>query len=196
MITSAQEYYNNLWRLGSLNAPSLAILLPGTENIYNIDLNSRRIEAPAYLSVEQDHRAEMIYFVTDRFYDGYDLATTVCVIQYLNKTTNKSGIYAVPFYDINTKSTPEQAKILFPWCIDGLVTEAAGEVEYSVRFYAIDESKKIIYNLNTIPSTSKVLHGLNAQIEDYVRPAIDGYHDLLSQIQALQIKDLYWEIMK
>ena len=36
MITSAQEYYNNLWRLGSLNAPSLAILLPGTENIYNI----------------------------------------------------------------------------------------------------------------------------------------------------------------
>ena len=52
--------------------------------------------------------------------------------------------------------------MLIPWCIEGEATKAAGDVIYSIRFFNVDESGKyLIYNLNTIPTTSKVLNGLN-----------------------------------
>ena len=62
MITTPKEYYDLLYRIQDENKPSLAVLLPSNEKIYEIDMNSRKIEAPKYLSVELDHRAETIYF--------------------------------------------------------------------------------------------------------------------------------------
>ena len=196
MITSPQEYYNNLWRIHSNNPPTLAILIPENEKIYNIDLNNRTIEAPEYLSVERDHKAEIIYFVVDRYYDHFDLAQTTCIIQYVNKTTGRSGAYPVPFYDIHTASTEDQAKILFPWCIEGIATEAAGDVEYSIRFYTIGENKTITYNLNTLPSVSKVLYGLNADLDGYYEPVANAYEELLALINQMSRQDLYWEIVE
>lgn len=197
MITSIQEYYNNLWRIQSVNAPSLAILLPKDEKIYKVDLNTRTIETPEYLSVEQDHRAEMIYFVVDRYYDHFDLAKTNCIIQYVNKTTGKSGAYAVPFYNIHTASTEDRARILFPWCIEGMATEAAGDIEYSIRFFTVVEDKMINYNLNTLPTTSKILHGLNADLNGYYYPVSNGYEELLALINKVsEQSDLYWDIVE
>ena len=66
MITTPRDYYNLYHRIQSENAPSLAILLPTDEKIYNVDLNSRVVEAPEYLGVERDHRAEVIYFKVNR----------------------------------------------------------------------------------------------------------------------------------
>lgn len=80
MITTAAEYEQYLARIQDENAPSIAILLPSDERIYNVDLNSRKIEAPEFLSVEKDHHAECIYFMVDRFFDNMDLSNTVCVI--------------------------------------------------------------------------------------------------------------------
>lgn len=197
MITSVQEYYNNLWRIQSINPPVFAVLIPETENIYNIDLNNRSIEAPEYLSVERDHKAEIIYFTVDRYYDHFDLAQTTCIIQYINKTTGKSGVYPVPFYDIYTASTPETPKILFPWCIEGMATEAAGDVEYSIRFYTVGEDKTITYNLNTLPSISKVLYGLNADLDGYYEPVANAYEELLDLINKVSLQsDLYWDIIE
>jgi hypothetical protein len=52
--------------------------------------------------------------------------------------------------------------MLFPWCIDGMATAAAGPVQYSIRFYKLDPSgKKFIYNLNTLTATSEVKYGMN-----------------------------------
>ena len=58
MITTAKEYFDYLAEIESSNPPSLA-LLPTQEKIYNIELDSRLVEAPEYLSVEKDHKAEM-----------------------------------------------------------------------------------------------------------------------------------------
>ena len=95
----------------------------------------------------------------NRFFDNMDMSTTTCVIQYIN-AVGEGRLYVVPFYDIETYHATDQ--MLIPWCIEGEATKAAGEVTYSIRFFKIDiTGKYVIYNLNTIPSKSKVLNGIN-----------------------------------
>lgn len=164
MITTAEEYYANLFKINeSGNLPSLATLLPRTENIYSVNLNTRTIESPEFLSVVDDHNSETIYFLVDRFFDNIDLSTTACVIQYIN-AKGEGRLYSVPFYDIETFHAMD--KMLIPWCIEGEATKASGNVTYSIRFFKVDATGKfLIYNLNTLPATSKVLVGIN--ILDY-----------------------------
>lgn len=160
MVSTAEEYFANLFKInGSFNPPSLAVILPRSENIYKIDLNSRTVEAPEYLSVLDDHNSETVYFIMDRFFDNMDMSTTTCVIQYVN-ALGEGRLYVVPFYDIETYHATNQ--MLIPWCIEGEATKAAGDVTYSIRFFQVDVTGKYItYNLNTIPSVSKILNGIN-----------------------------------
>lgn len=167
MITSAQEYYSNLYRIQDQNPPTLALLLPSTERIYNIDLNKRTIEAPEYLSVETDHKAEAIYFKMPRFFDGVDLTSKTAVIQYEN-AAGEGHLYVVPFYDIETadrlginEGIDVRQTILFPWLIDHNVAKTAGVVRYSIRFYELASENFVLYCLNTLPAESKILHGID-----------------------------------
>lgn len=194
MISTTNEYYENLWRIQSENPPSIAVLIPDTETIYEIDLNKRIIQSPEYLSVQQDHNAETVFFKIDRFFDNVDLSTTVCVVQYIN-AAGVHRLYAVPFYDISTYG--KENKMIFPWCIEGGATEVAGEVQYSIRFYKISENGDYLtYNLSTLPAKSKVLYGINIHIEDendeyILTPSIlDEIHSRIDQISRY---DLYWE---
>jgi hypothetical protein len=57
--------------------------------------------APTFLSVERDHNAETIYFLVNRYYGYKDLATTSCVIEYIN-AAGEGGFYIVPFYDVTS----------------------------------------------------------------------------------------------
>ena len=160
MQTISTEYWRNLYRIQQdNNLPSLAILLPSTENIYDIDLNTRKVEAPEFLSNYTDHDAEVIYFKCDRFFDYMDLANTNIIIQYKN-AKGESRIYAVPFVDVATCSL--ENKMLIPWCVDGNVTAKAGEVTFSIRFYKIDRDGEFLqYSLATLPAKSQVLETLN-----------------------------------
>lgn len=167
MITTPEEYFSKLYQIQSNNLPTAALLLPSDERIYNIDLNTRIIEAPEFLSVETDHFAETIYFKVDRYFDNMDLTKTVCVIQYENDAAKNaegrpagSFAYLVPFYDI--AHFGNENKILIPWAIGGAATAAAGTVTFAMRFYKFNADKsELIYNLNTMPAKSKVLHGMN-----------------------------------
>lgn len=160
MITISTEYYRTLYRLQQdHNLPSLAVLLPSTENIYEIDLNSRKITPPEFLSNYTDHAAEVIYFKCDRFMDYMDLSNCAIVIQYVN-AKKESKLYPVPFVDVATCSLED--KMLIPWCVDGNVTAQAGEVTFSIRFYRIDEGGEYLrYSLSTLPAKSKVLDTLD-----------------------------------
>lgn len=166
MITTPRDYYNLYHRIQSENAPSLAILLPTDEKIYNINLDSRAVEAPEYLGVERDHRAEVIYFKVNRFYDFFDLTQSVCVIQYIN-ALNESRAYVVPYYDIDTlsgqnESTGEQDDIiLFPWIIDQEATKVRGPIKFNIKFYKLnDTGSKYLYNITTLSATSQILAGI------------------------------------
>jgi hypothetical protein len=200
MITEKQEYLDLLYKIQDENKPSLAILLPGDERIYNVDLATRTIEAPEYLSVETDHRSEVVYFKCPRYYDAVDLSNTVCVVQYIN--ANKEGrVYAVPYYDIDTFSDTNE--MLIPWEVDGEATVAAGNVQYALRFYMLDSritDKRLVYNLNTLTASSKVLHGIDIDPEElqssndkeYIVTYLD---EILAISREIANKDVYWVVL-
>lgn len=203
MITTAQEYFANLAVIQSANPPAFA-LLPIAENIYHIDINTREVEPPAFISLEKDHKSETIYFEIDRFVNYMDLATTCCVIQY-NNPKGQSRYYTVPFYDIYTKAT--EKKILFPWCIDAWATQAEGVVEFSIQFFKIgtkfnNETNAmdniISYSLNTLPVKTKILKGISLKqvnTDDYYLTPTQA-QELQSRIDAVATYNkLYWTVL-
>ena len=144
MRTDSQEFLDLLYQIQDNNMPSLAVLAPGYEPFYEIDLNTRTISSPDIL--------------------GIDLSNLCCIIQYIN-AAGEGRIYIVPYYDLDTCSGDDM--ILFPWVIDGEATKAAGEVQYSVRFFLLDTSGSyLIYNLNTLPATGEVKHGIDFVYDD------------------------------
>lgn len=183
MITNAQDYEAALWELQSTAPTRRAILLPKDEKIYDIDLNTRKISVPKFLSVAKDHEAETIYFKFDRYYDYIDLTTKACVIQYTN-ANGESFIYPVPYYD--TQTFADSNKVIIPWCIQGKATEKAGTVKFAVKWYATNHDKKIIYTLNTLKAEAEVLAGQNPNEMDWSSDQIDLSSELVQLIQDLE----------
>ena len=162
--------------------PRVKHLSPSDDQIVDIDLNTREIKAPKFLSVQYDHNAEIIYFKCNRYFDNMDLTKTVCVIQYLNaehideetgEKTRDAGLFWVPYYDIYHSELPEGAEghseptILIPWSVGGLATAYEGTVSYSVRFYRLGEDKTTyLYNMSTKPAKGDVLWGIKFTNED------------------------------
>lgn len=191
-----------LFQISSQNPPCI-VELPGASdekrnNTYTVDLETRRIQSPEFLSVTQDHKAEVVYFVVDRFFDYMDLTNTTCIIQYI-APDNTPYVYIVPYYDIYTLRNHN--KIIIPWEIDGSATQCKGLLKYSIRFYKIEgsgEAAKLVYNLNTLPAESKILNGLD--VDPLNKDAIDFGTDAFSLL-AHNISELYknqgtyWEII-
>lgn len=222
MITSEQDYLKFLHQIQNPNRPTQIIPLPsfidanteiqpGYEPMYYINLNDRTIQAPDYLSVEYDHNAETIYFSVDRFYDNIDLSTMTCIIQYQNANpdTIKGGyLYLVPYIDIYTLAKDNM--MIIPWVIEGPATQFAGDVTFAIKFYKTsvhpEDDKSYVYNyvLNTVPSKSKVLHGLNieATTENYYFTAseVANINNRISNIEQKlneeEIGVLYWTVLE
>lgn len=169
MLTTADEFNQLLYKIQDQNAPSLAVLLPSTEHIYNVDLNSRTIEAPEFVGILKDHLAETIFFKCPRYFDNIDLTNTVCIIEYVN-AVGTPFIWAVPYYDVDTLSVQDPSTgidepyILFPWTIEQGATEVAGTITFTMRFYRLDDSGTILqYNMNLLPAQTTVLNGLDPE---------------------------------
>ena len=209
MITTSQEYLQNLHILQDENFPKLvASDIPSSEAKLIIDLNTRTVSAPEFLSVQKDHNAETLYFMVDRYYDNVDLATMSCIVQYENASrdkTNNGYIYAVPQYFL---IAPEgEQKLIFPWVIEGPATAYSGVVTFAVQFYRIrgeyheDEAQSTLeyeYLLNTLTAKSKVLEGMDV-LETSKNYTYDGntVADIYQQIKDIRdaYKDdnvLYW----
>lgn len=195
MVTNFRDYEEMLWQIQS-NAPTKkALLLPKDEKIFDVNLESRTINVPEFLSVEKDHQAETIFFKFDRYYDYMDLTTKTCVIQYIN-ANGDSFIYPVPWYD--TETFGFEKKVLIPWCIQGAATEAAGIVKFAIRFYSIDVNHKITYDLNTLVAQGRVLKGQEGEFENFSESSITLDNSLLELIQELEqakndgLLALYW----
>ena len=202
MVTTPLEYYSNLNLVLNENPPIYA-LLPNAEKIYNIDLNTRIIDAPEFLGINKDHKAETIYFIVDRYNDYMDLSQTCCAITYIN--ANKKGHqYMVPFYDIYTYA--KEGKMLLPWNLDANVLESKGPVQFAIRFYKIGTSindngaaeKVLVYNLNTLPATSVVKEGMEVskfENTSYLLTATQA-EEIQSRIDEISAyQTLYWTVL-
>ena len=179
--------------------PLVADLLPDDNQIFEIDLNTRTINVPQFLSVQYDHNAEVVYFKVPRYFEGVDLATTTCVIQYIN-ANNDVGLYCIPFYDLTHFDEDENGiqvpVMLLPWSLGGLATVVSGPIQFSLRFYIIDSnSKKFTFNLNTQTAKGSILYGMNLPADAIEQFKLDS--SVIEQIYA-SIQDIsgvattYW----
>lgn len=171
-MANLNTYEDLLFDIQKNNPPQVVELLPSDDDIFEVDLNTRTINVPQFLSVRYDHNAEVIYFKCARYYDNMDLARTVCVIEYMN-ANNKAGIYRVPFYDISKYDINEEdAEVItpvmyVPWSVGGLATATAGKVTFNLHFYQLAEDKKtFLYSMRTKPAEGKVLHGMDLTDEE------------------------------
>lgn len=198
--TDEVKTLKQLYDIQAKNAPSnvfLPFIKDPEKNAYNINLNTRVINGPAALSVRRDHKAQVVYFKVDRYFDYMDLTNTVCVIQYLTPKEKIPRVYIVPYYD--TTTCVGEDKILFPWVVGGMATAEPGIIEYSIRFYKVErngDNIQLLYNLSTLPTKTKILDSLNSDGE-IMNAEYDSYigsqwEDLVQQALSLQT---YWTIL-
>jgi hypothetical protein len=161
MKTDAKEYVALLKEIQN-STSSTFTSLPTNEPRFIIDSNSREISIPpefSFLGVQDDHKAETIYFEIDRYFDNEDLSKHTCVVQFINKDSEgiNEGIYPVAEMDLDST----EGKIVFGWEISNNATQKVGEIAFSVRFYSINDDGYFSYNFNTLPSVSNILKGLS-----------------------------------
>lgn len=156
MITGSEEYKLFLASIAnSYNPPTMRMRVPTDEPIYEINLNSRTVSAPAILGVEADHEADLIYFQMDRFFDSVDLSTCIGMVQFRN-AKNEEYYYVIPYYDIDSV----RGKMIFAWDIQSPATKYGGTVQFSFKFFRVSPaSGELLYELNTMVAKSKVLVG-------------------------------------
>lgn len=213
MLTREAEYlqYKDIYQAiqAEQGSPDYAILVPSDERVYEINLNTRTIDSPDFVAVSSDHRAETIYFKTARYFDNVDLSQMTCVVQYINAKKERR-VYAVPFVDVETFKGSDE--IVFPWVIDKGVASSAGTVSYSIKFYKIgiegqikpggdENSPYYEYELNTLPTTTKVLTSLSvtsnslvdgdSEGKDYLIETADS---ILAALQAIQTGQKAFEL--
>ena len=169
-INSLNEYFSYITILANIN-PAKYTRLPLDEDFFEIDANARTISVPANfakngISIEGDEIAEILYFRIARYFDMDDLATKQIFIEWENAKGNK-GI-SKPWCEVDIDAYP--GYLVFGWPIDSKITESAGNVKFSVRFYTLDadNGNMLTYSWATAPSTVSIKTGMNFNISDLV----------------------------
>ena len=195
--TEKVDTLEQLYEIQMQNAPS-NVFLPFAHNTYDIDLKTRKINGPEFISARRDHKAQVIYFKIDRYFDYMDLANTIGIIEYIvpGDTKRIPHIYVIPFYD--TSKFIKEGKMIFPWAVGGSATSKEGTIEYAIRFYKIDgegQNRKLVYNLNTLSTKSKILSSIEGDGEitkaEYDVP-VERYEELIHQVTNNRT---YWTIL-
>ena len=196
MITEPSEFRQRLQEIQNSVKITFAHL-PSNEPRFIIDANSREINIPfefSFLGVIGDHKAETIYFEIDRYFDDEDLSTHTCVIQFVNRNPKtleyNEGLYPVTTMDVNSID----GKIIFGWNIMNDVTQIAGDIHFSIRFYSIDSNNKFTYNFNTLTANSIILDTLDVKRTSIIEISpseLQAWNDKMNQMnlkaeQALQ----------
>ena len=194
MITNSEEYLDFLTKIEN-GTPTYELRIPSDEPIYEVDLNTRVINAPKFLSVETDHDAELIYFSIDRYFENVDLLTCASLVLFKN-AKNEEYAYLIPAYDVVT----EPGKIIFGWNIQGAVTKYSGNIQFAFKFFKLNEKfdeesnsfKSVLeFDLNTLVAQSKILSGWasisKSDPSDLYVPEIIIDNDILESIADLKV---------
>ena len=187
MITEPSEFRQRLQEIQNSVKITFAHL-PSNEPRFIIDANSREINIPfefSFLGVIGDHKAETIYFEIDRYFDDEDLSMHTCVIQFVNKNPKtlecNEGLYPVTNMDVNSID----GKIVFGWNIMNDVTQIAGDIHFSIRFYSIDSNNKFTYNFNTLTANSIILDTLDVKRTSIIEISpseLQAWNDKMNQM--------------
>jgi hypothetical protein len=163
-------------------------MLPIDEEVFAINANTRVIDVPKAfkdngISVQGDEISEVVYFKVDRFYDATDLFNQDVMIEWIAPSGLKG--YSVPTVKVLDDSTNF---VIFGWALAGAITEKAGDVTFSVRFYKYDDdNNKIQYSLSTSTQKAKIQPSIGLDIPGLLGSEghMDGYKVLGDEIKAL-----------
>ena len=171
-ITNLNEYFQALPALVQLKNGKYFTILPLDEPVFEINADTRNIKIPDELKnagVAGDWGAEILYFLIDRYFDAQDFgASNMKVgIEWRIKNTDGETVDGISNAYL-TDLTMYKDKVLVGWPLAGAITEQAGVVEFSVRFYEIieDENGKenIAYSFSTLPAKITISKTLNLDV--------------------------------
>ena len=206
MIVKPDEYEKLILHLKNPNTFKELVQIPENEPVYEINLDTRTINAPEFLSVEEDHNSEIIWFKTKRFYDNFDISSATCWIQYRN-ALGEEYYLASPL--IISAGDYGDEFLLIPWTIGGSATKASGTIEFSFQFFKLTEDRlQFQFILNTQSARSKILAGLRAdpllvldatdeELQNEFAPQAESFakeiHALYEKVRELTGEyQLYW----
>lgn len=179
-ITTLEEYFCYIADLRAIDKKFTVLPLEDEENFFLIDANTRKITVPKSfvdngIAVKGDEVAEILYFKIDRYFDMDDLGEKQVYIQWrapADKDGNRKEGVSIPWV-VDTRIRP--GYVIIGWPLASELTEQAGKMEFSVRFYTIpeegDQANKLLYSLSTLTATADIKEGLNYNLE---KIAIDG----------------------
>ena len=161
------------------------LMLPLDEAPFEVKANSRKIEIPDNfrlhgVGLHGDQIAETLLFRIDRFFDFNDLLTTTIFVQWTRPgsepESEREGASLITLVDYET----EPGKLLLGWPLTSEITQAAGPLKFSLRFFKKDpETKKISYSFNTSPVEVTIKPALHPNINDNLK--IDEASSLFHQ---------------
>lgn len=210
-IQSLEQYFHYIVELSKIDKKYT--VLPIDEEIFDIDANTRVITVPKSfktngIAVKGDHVAEVLYFRIDRYFDSTDLNNMEIFIQW-EAPNGDTGLSREYVRDIESN----EGKLIFGWPISNNITEVAGPVKFSVRFYDfVDRNNPtadtMLYNFSTLTATANVnpsldLDLLNTHIEKMedlilnrlVNSPLGGYVEADMPIWIYNLSDLYPDLI-
>lgn len=161
--------------------------------VVNVNWNTRSIELPreyqSFLAVQNDQYAETIQFGVDRYFDSVDLSKMVCIVEYVN-ASNQARVS--PVVDIDLLTNPN--KIYFKWKPGYGATKTSGNIQFVIRFYAIDpDTNEYIYNISTQPCTARILKNISGTSNGKdVFLTKEETEKILGKINSLEQKAVEW----
>lgn len=153
-ISTLNDYFSHIGTLYS-GTNYKYIMLPLDEEPFEINANARTITVPDNfkrygIAVQGDNAAEMLFFRVDRYFDAQDLANVDIYVLWEGKDVALST--SIRAIDVES----EPGKIIFGCPVTNNVTQMAGSLKLSVRFYLSDG-----YCLNTLPISVTINSSIN-----------------------------------
>lgn len=151
-ISNLAEYYANIVEISKLatdfgpsghKAPYRFLLMPLDEPLFEIDANKRTISVPQVFSkngigVRGDHKAEILYFKIDKYFDYKDLFQVDSIIinwQFRPANASRNAEFPInPSIALAPDDSYEDGHIVFGWVITNEMTPSKGTLNFSVSF--------------------------------------------------------------
>ena len=146
--------------------------LPLDEEPFFINADKRTISVPKDfaangISVQGDEIAEILFFKINRFFDATDLNECDIYIQWKSSEVDEKGNFKEGVSKPWIKDiTSEPGYLIFGWPISSAITNTAGNVTFSVRFYRVDEGNNLLYSFSTLDQTVAIKPALDYDIQD------------------------------
>ena len=169
-ITSLNEYFAHMEEFVSKEELKRFTVLPieSDEGYFEVNANTRAITVPSNfvtngISVQGDEVAEVVYFKIDRYFDSTDLYMQDALIQWKNANGEEGASY--PWIkDVIYEGSREFVRV--GWPLSSKVTKKSGTVQFSLRFYKLNEAGTVTYSFSTLTQTVNVKDALDYNFKD------------------------------